>query len=271
MVAPRRVGMIGLGQMGLPIVRQLLAHDYPVTFYARRPKVRAELVALGAIDGTSPAGVADMSDLVIICVYDDHEVKEVCLGAQGVITNMRPGSVLVNHTTGDPATARLLSRHARVRRAHFLDAALSGSPADIADAQLTLLVGGREDVLRRARPVLGCYADPIILVGRIGDGQWMKLVNNALLAANVAMVREAERVMSTIGLSLETALEALTHCSGDSRALRIASQMGSSEKLLEQAGRFLEKDVRTVHEVARARKVALGLLGVAASSVGGET
>ena len=105
--------------------------------------------------------MADNSDVVIVCVYDDHDVKEVCLGEQGVIANMRPGSVLVNHTTGDPATARLLSRHARVRRVHFLDAALSGSPADIADAKLTLLVGGREvaaapdstsaGVLRRSR------------------------------------------------------------------------------------------------------------------------
>ncbi len=271
MVATRRVGIVGVGRMGLPIVQRLLVQNHPVTFYARRPEVGSELVALGAVDGTSLAGVADNSDAVIICVYDDHDVKEVCLGAQGVIAHMHPGSVLVNHTTGDPATARLLSRHARVQRVHFLDAALSGSPADIADAKLTLLVGGREDVLRRTRPVLACYADPVILVGRIGDGQWMKLVNNALLAANVAMVREAERVISALGLPLEATLEALTHCSGDSRALRIASQLGSSEKLLEQAGRFIDNDIRTIRDGARARKVPWGLLGIAASSVGGET
>ncbi len=270
MVAPRRVGIVGVGQMGFPIVERLLAHDHPVTFYARRRETRSELLALGAADGASLAGMADNSDVVIVCVYDDHDVKEVCLGEQGVIANMRPGCVLVNHTTGDPATARLLSRHARVHRVHFLDAALSGSPADIANAKLTLLVGGREELLRRARPVLGCYADPVILVGRIGDGQWMKLVNNALLAANLAMVRDVERVLSALGLPPETALEALTHCSGDSRALQIASRMGSSEKLLEQAGRFIEKDIRTIRDVARARKVTLGLLGVAASSVGGE-
>jgi 3-hydroxyisobutyrate dehydrogenase len=271
MVATRRLGVVGVGQMGFPIVRRILARDHPVTFYARRPEVGAELVALGAVDGGSLAGVAENSDIVIICVYDDNDVKDVCLGTGGVIAHMNPGSVLVNHTTGDPATARLLSRHARVRRVYFLDAALSGSPADIADAKLTLLVGGREAVLRRTRPVLGCYADPVILVGRIGDGQWIKLVNNALLAANLSMVREAERALSALGLPLETALEALTHCSGDSRALRLASQMGSSEKLLEQAGRFIEKDVRTIRDVARARRVNLGLLGTAASSVGGET
>jgi 3-hydroxyisobutyrate dehydrogenase-like beta-hydroxyacid dehydrogenase len=271
MVAARRVGMVGVGQMGLPIVQRLLAEDHPVTFYARRPEVSSELVASGAVDGRSLAGVADNSDVVIICVYDDDDVKDVCLGEEGVIANMHPGSILVNHTTGDPATARLLSRHARVRRVHFLDAALSGSPADIADAKLTLLVGGREAVLRRIGPVLGCYADPVVLVGRIGDGQWMKLVNNALLAANLTMVREAERALSAVGLPLEKALEALTHCSGDSRALRIASQMGSSEKLLEQAGRFIEKDIATIRDVARARKVDLGLLGIAASSLGGET
>ena len=138
MVVTRRLGMVGLGQMGLPIVQRLLAEDHPVTFYARRPEVSSELVASGAVDGRSLAGVATNSDVVIICVYDDDDVKKFCLGAEGVIANMKPGSVLVNHTTGDPATARLLSRHARVRWVHFLDAALSGSPADIADAKFDL-------------------------------------------------------------------------------------------------------------------------------------
>ena len=77
--------------------------------------------------------------------------------------------------------------------------------------------------------------------------------------------------LSALGLPLETALEALTHCSGDSRALRLPPRWARRRSCSEQAGRFIEKDIRTIRDVARARQVNLGLLGIAASSVGGET
>jgi 3-hydroxyisobutyrate dehydrogenase-like beta-hydroxyacid dehydrogenase len=269
MVAAPAIGMVGLGEMGLPMARRLLAQGYQLTFYARKPEVRSELEGLGGSDGQSLPGVASNSDVVIICVYDDAAVQEVCLGPSGVIRHMRPGSVLVNHTTGDPATARSLNRHARVSKVHFLDAALSGSPADIGNGCLTLLIGGRPSVLRKAQPVLASYAAPILHVGQVGDGSWVKLVNNALFAANLALVADAERLIGAVGLPLEPALEAISCCSGDSRALRTVAHMGGSQQLIERAGRFIEKDVSTVHAVAHNRRVSLGVLGQVASSLGG--
>jgi 3-hydroxyisobutyrate dehydrogenase-like beta-hydroxyacid dehydrogenase len=271
MVEAPAVGMVGLGEMGLPMARRVLAQGYQLTFYSRKREVRSELVGLGGRDGQSLAGVANTSDIVIICVYDDAGVREVCLGTDGVIGHMRAGSVLVNHTTGDPATARSLNRHARVSKVHFLDAALSGGPADIANGHLTLLIGGRPSVLRRVQPVLASYADPVLHVGRVGDGQWVKLVNNTLFAANLALVAHAERLIEEVGLPLETALKAISFCSGDSRALRTVAQMGGSQPLIERAGRFIEKDVSTVHAAARSRRMSLGVLGQVASSVEGLT
>ena len=270
MVVAPTVGMVGVGEMGLPMARRIMDRGYKLAFYARRAEARSELEGLGAHDGGSLAGVAKRSDVMIICVYDDAGLKEVCLGPQGVIAHMRAGTVLVNHTTSDPATALALNRHARVSKVHFLDAALSGSPADIGNGRLTLLIGGRVDVLRRAQPVLASYADPILHVGRVGDGQWVKLVNNALFAANLALVVQAERLIGQAHLPLEPTLKAISYCSGDSRALRIAAQLGSSRELIERAGRFIEKDVHTVQTVARERRVSLGLLGQVASSVGGQ-
>jgi 3-hydroxyisobutyrate dehydrogenase-like beta-hydroxyacid dehydrogenase len=267
MVATPAVGMVGLGEMGLPMARRVLAQGYQLTFYARKQAVRSALVDLGGRDRQSLAGVANTSDIVIICVYDDAGVREVCLGPRGVISHMRAGSVLVNHTTGDPATARSLNRHARVSKVYFLDAALSGGPADIGNGHLTLLIGGRPSVLRRVQPVLASYADPILHVGRIGDGQWVKLVNNTLFAANLALVAHAERLIGEVGLPLEPALEAISFCSGDSRALRTVAQMGGSQQLIERAGRFIEKDVSTVHAVAHDRRMSLGVLGQVASSL----
>ena len=262
MVVAPTVGLVGVGEMGLPMARRIMDRGYELAFYARRAEARFELEGLGAHDGGSLAGVAKRSDVA--------GLKEVCLGPQGVIAHMRAGTVLVNHTTSDPATALALNRHARVSKVHFLDAALSGSPADIGNGRLTLLIGGRADVLRRAQPVLASYADPILHVGRVGDGQWVKLVNNALFAANLALVVQAERLIGQAHLPLEPTLKAISYCSGDSRALRIAAQLGSSRELIERAGRFIEKDVHTVQAVARERRVTLGLLGQVESSVGGQ-
>jgi 3-hydroxyisobutyrate dehydrogenase-like beta-hydroxyacid dehydrogenase len=264
------VGIVGLGEMGLPIARKLLAQGRRLTFYARRPEIRSTLVALGATDGVSLGGMARCSDVVIVCVYDDDAVKEVCLGPDGVVRHLRAGSVLINHTTGHPATARSLSRHARVSRAHFLDVPVSGGPADIEAGRLTLLVGGRTDLLRRVAPVFECYADRIVAVGKVGDAQWVKLLNNALFSANLALVRDAERVISELGLPVGPTLDAITGGSGASRVLQLAAQMGSSQRLIDLAGRFVDKDLNTVEEVAHAGRVDLGVLGWVAALAKGD-
>ncbi len=268
---PAVVGVVGLGQMGRPIARRVLGSGTPLAFYARRPDVTAELKDLGGLDGGSLEGVAGIADIVIVCVYDDEQVRDVCLGPNGLLTHMSPGSVLINHTTGDPETARSLDGSATASGVDFLDAALSGSPSDIAEGQLTLWVGGRHDVLRKAEPVLRSYADPIIHVGVAGDGQWVKLVNNALFAANVALVSHAEQVLHAAGLGGSSALRALRHGSGDSSALGTIVKLGGSERLVELAGRFIEKDVATVKHVAEQQGIDLGLLGDVAGEMGAST
>jgi 3-hydroxyisobutyrate dehydrogenase-like beta-hydroxyacid dehydrogenase len=266
MVEGPSVGIVGLGQMGLPMARRLLAFGHRVSFFTRRPEVRENLEGLGAVDAGSLGALGERSDVLIVCVYDDAAVRQVCLGPDGLINHLGSGSILVNHTTGDPATARLLSRHTRVARAHFLDVTLSGGPADVEAGRLTLLVGGRRDLLRRVEPVFQAYSDRIVVVGKVGDGQWVKLVNNALFAANLALIKDAERIISELGLPVTPALDAITTCSGASRALQLAAQMGSSKRLLEIAGRFIDKDVATVREVAHVRRVDLGVLGQMATN-----
>jgi hypothetical protein len=108
---------------------------------------------------------------------------------------------------------------------------------------------------------LASYSNPILHVGGLGDGQRVKLVNNALFAAQLALVTEAERVARELGVDAPTALDALQHCSGDSRVLRTVVSVGSSAQLNELAGRFIQKDVAVVEAVAREEGVDLGRLG----------
>ena len=214
--------------------------------------------------------MADICEVVIVCVYDDAQVREVCLGVEGLLGHLSPGSILINHTTCDPNTMRLLNEQARPAGLGVVDAALSGSPADIGEGRLTLWVGGKAEVLQRIDPIIRSYADPVIHVGMVGDGQWVKLVNNALFAGNVALVAEAERVLSQAGLSTVEAMKAIQHGSGDSRALGLVSGFGGSEPLTRVAGRFIRKDVETVLKVAMERQIELGVLGQVADSVGGQ-
>jgi 3-hydroxyisobutyrate dehydrogenase-like beta-hydroxyacid dehydrogenase len=251
------VGLVGLGEMGMPMLERLRAAGHDVSFRARRPEVTARAEGLGA----KPAADFADRDAVIICVYSDDQVRDV--GPEAV-AGMRPGATLVNHTTGSPGTVTLLAEAAAPRGVRVLDAALSGGPADIRAGRLTLLVGGDETVLEDVRTALASYADPILHVGGLGDGQRVKLVNNALFAAQVALVAEAERVASGLGVDPARALEAIAHCSADSRVLRTVVALGSSARMADVAGRFIRKDVAVVEQVARELGVDLGRLGPAA-------
>jgi 3-hydroxyisobutyrate dehydrogenase-like beta-hydroxyacid dehydrogenase len=250
--------------MGMPMLARLRASSVPVRFHARRAEAKERARALGALDAGSLAGVAEGSEVVVVCVYSDDQVREVCLGPDGLLAAMTPGSVLVNHTTGSPDTPPLLAAAAPLG-VEVLDAALSGGPDDVARGALTLLVGGDAEVLERARPALAAYSDPILAVGGLGDGQRVKLLNNALLGANLTLALEVERLAAELGVEPARALEAITHCSGATRVLGMAAAMGSALELRERAGRFIQKDVATVEAVARALGVDLGLLGTVAN------
>jgi len=260
--------MVGLGEMGYPMAARLVAAGHTLAFYARRQETTAKVSALGGVDALSLHGVGQASDVVVVCVYSDEQVREVCLGAGGLLAAMPSGSTLVNHTTGSPATATLLEAEAVAPGVRLLDAALSGGPADISKGELTLLIGGDARVLEDTRPVLSAYANPILHVGKLGDGQRIKLVNNAIFGANVALVADAERIAAGLGVDPAAALEAIRHCSGDSFVLRTTVALGSSARMEELAGRFIRKDVAMVTQVAGELGVDLGLLGSVATSTG---
>jgi 3-hydroxyisobutyrate dehydrogenase-like beta-hydroxyacid dehydrogenase len=255
-----RVGIIGVGEMGTPMVERMVAAGHDVAFYARRPEVGVTLVQLGARRVPSVRTLAEDSDILIICVFTDGQVAEVCLGDDGVLAHMKPDAVLINHTTGSPETATQLEAAASSQGVRFLDAALSGAPAQISVGDLTLLVGGDGDVLASVRPVLASYSDPILHVGKVGDGQRVKLVNNALFTANMALVREAEALAGRLGLDAPLVLRSVSHCSGGSFALGVVLQRGSAARTYDEIGKYMKKDLAVLDQVAADLDVEIGLL-----------
>jgi 3-hydroxyisobutyrate dehydrogenase-like beta-hydroxyacid dehydrogenase len=256
----QRVGIIGIGEMGSLMVERMLAGGHQVAFYARRPEAGVALEALGAVRARSAADLAEQSDVLILCVFTDDQVTDVCLGPDGVLAHMRQGAILVNHTTGSPVTATQLAVSASALGVRFLDAALSGAPAQISAGTLTLLIGGDPDVVDSVRALLSSYSNPILRVGDVGDGQRVKLVNNALFTANMALVREAEALASRLGLDSETVLRSVSHSSGGSYALGVVLQRGSAAETWQQIGYYMKKDLAILDQVAADLDVDLGML-----------
>ena len=238
-----RVGFVGTGRMGAPMVRRLVDAGHEVRALGRTPEKRQAVRNLGASAVLEPAAVADGAGAVIVCVFTDEQVRQVCLESD-LIAAMPPGAVLVIHTTGSPRTAQAITDLG----VDVVDAPVSGGPHDVAAGRVTLFVGGEDDAVARVHPLLSTYGDPVLHVGRTGAGQLVKLINNALFAAQIGLVSEGVRLGGVLGISEPALLEALTHGSADSRALGNITRAGSAAAFIDSVGDFIGKDVAVVRE-----------------------
>jgi 3-hydroxyisobutyrate dehydrogenase-like beta-hydroxyacid dehydrogenase len=227
--------------MGAPMVGRLVNAGHEVRALSRTPEKASAVEHLGASVVNDPVAVAEGADAVIVCVFTDDQVREVCL-ADGLVAAMSPDAVLVVHTTGSPRTAQSIA----ALGVDVVDAPVSGGPHDIVAGRVTLFVGGEDDAVKRARPLLSTYGDPVLHVGPTGTGQLVKLINNALFAAQIGLVAEGARLGGLLGVSEPTLLEALTHGSAASRALGNIARAGSTSAFIDAVGGFIGKDVAMV-------------------------
>lgn len=253
------VGFVGAGRMGAPMVRRLVEAGHDVQALGRSVEKRRDVRDLGARPVTDLADVGPGTDAVVVCVFTDEQVRQVCL--HGVLlSTMRPGSVLVVHTTGSPGTVEEIAVEAEANGVGVLDAPVSGGPHDIAAGRVTLFVGGADDAVDAVRPVLGCYGDPILHVGALGAGQRVKLINNALFAAQIGLVREAVKLGGRLGVDESQLLDAIGHGSAASRVASIVGAAGSVETFVESVGEFIGKDVAVARKTVAELGSDLGLL-----------
>ena len=186
--AVTRVGFVGAGRMGAPMVRRLVDAGHEVRVLGRTDEARQAVTELGATAVAELADAAAQADVVVVCVFTDDQVKRVCFD-DGLLAAMPSGSALVLHTTGSPRTAEAIA--AEAPHVAVVDAPVSGGPHDIAAGRIALFVGGDDDAVAGVRPVLSAYGDPVLHVGPLGSGQKVKLVNNMLFAAQLGLLAEA--------------------------------------------------------------------------------
>jgi 3-hydroxyisobutyrate dehydrogenase len=212
-----RIGFVGLGAMGLPMAGHLVdaGHEVSVSSRSRGPIDAA--VAKGARDGGSPRGVAEESDIVILCVPNSPEVIEV---VDAMLPVLGAAHTVVDCSTIDPEVER--AQHARVGEtgARYLDAPLSGGTAGAQKGTLTLMVGGDASVLAATEPAFAPFAGLVVHVGGPGMGQVVKLCNNLIYAAQMTATAEATAMAVTSGVDMSKLLEVLTHATADCVAVR---------------------------------------------------
>jgi 3-hydroxyisobutyrate dehydrogenase len=245
-----RVGFIGLGSQGGPMARRIVEGGYETTLWARRPATLEPFADTPAKIAESPAELAAASDLVCLCVVGDADIDEITRGEHGLLTAMKPGSVIAVHSTVHPNTCRDLAKSADAQGVSVIDAPVSGGGKAASEGRLLVMVGGDADVVERCRPVFETYADPVVHLGDLGSGQTTKLLNNLLFTANLGTAATALSLSSALGVSADRLTEVISRSSGNSFALSALGGVGGLDRLAGLAGTLLQKDVRLIVDLA---------------------
>jgi 3-hydroxyisobutyrate dehydrogenase len=184
----------------------LLHAGYPVTVTTRTRERAAGLLADGASWADTPAKVAHASDMVFSMVGFPEDVRQVLLGEDGALSRCRPGAVLVDMTTSEPALAVEIAERAASRGVHALDAPVSGGDVGARNASLSIMVGGPADVFEAVRPCFEAMGTTIVRQGGHGAGQHTKMVNQILIASTMVAVCEALVYAYRVGLDVQQVL-----------------------------------------------------------------
>jgi 3-hydroxyisobutyrate dehydrogenase len=213
-----QIGFIGLGNMGVPMAGRLIDGGHSLVVNDLRQDAARPLLARGAAWAASPAEVAAAAQTVITILPTSREVREVLLGAKGLLDALRPGSLVLEMTSADPSVTRELEREVVARGSALIDAPVSGGVRGAVEGTLAIMVGGDPALLERARPVLACMGKNIFHAGPVGAGHAIKLVNNMCSGGILALTIEAVAVAARAGVDPTRAVEILQASSGRSNA-----------------------------------------------------
>lgn len=206
-----KVAFIGLGVMGYPMAGHVLRAGLEICVFNRNA-ARAEqwCTEYGGDMAPTPAEAAKNADVVLVCVGNDDDVRAVVLGESGVLSAMKPGAILVDHTTASADLARELAGAAQQQGKQFLDAPVSGGQAGAENGALTVMIGGDPSTYDLAKPVIDCYSRFSKLLGPAGHGQLAKMVNQICIAGVVQGLAEGLNFAMKAGLEGEALIETLS-------------------------------------------------------------
>jgi len=261
---PNRVAFLGLGVMGYPMAGHLAKAGHAVTVYNRGAEKRARWVAeFGGTAAATPAAAAQGAEIVMMCVGNDDDVREVATGAEGALAGMTAGAILVDHTTASARVAREVDAAAGARGVGFLDAPVSGGQSGAENGKLTIMVGGDAGVYTRAEPVISAYARAVTLMGPSGAGQLTKMVNQICVASVVQGLAEGLAFALRAGLDAERVLEVISKGAAQSWQMENRGKTMVADKFdFGFAVDWMRKDLAICLDEARSNGAALPVTAV---------
>jgi len=255
-----KIGFIGVGIMGKPMCKNLIDSGYKLVVYDVNEEALNEVVEYGAKKGNSPKSVAENSDIIITMLPNSPHVKNVVLGEKGVIEGVKEGQILIDMSSIAPLVSQEVAKELEKKGVEMLDAPVSGGQEKAQSGTLAIMVGGKDQVFRQCKAILEIMGKPV-LVGDIGAGETTKLVNQVIVAINIAAVAEGLILGKKAGVDPERIFEA------------IKGGLAGSQCLTDKAPRMFKgnydpgfrmklhvKDLNNVLETSRELHVAMPIL-----------
>jgi 3-hydroxyisobutyrate dehydrogenase len=249
---------LGLGAIGRPMAARIAAAGHSLVVWNRTASRAADFAKqTGARHAATPADAVRDADVVLTCFSTSPDVYSVLDGADGLLAGIKRGAVLVDCTSGDPATSKRIAQRLAQSGAEYLDAPVSGGTTGAEKGTLTVMVGGDEAALNRARPVIEAFGQKIVHCGAVGAGDTVKAVNQAFLAIHLLSAAEGLATLKKEGVDPGKALEVINSSSGRSNS----SMNLIPERVLTRAFprtfklALLEKDIGIAAGMARENRV----------------
>jgi 3-hydroxyisobutyrate dehydrogenase len=257
-----RVGWIGTGVMGSSMCGHLMAAGYRATIYNRTIGKTRALAEKGAAVAESVAAVTRASDVVFTIVGYPHDVRAVTLGEAGILASARPGTVVVDMTTSEPALAAEIHVAAKAKGLHAVDAPVSGGDIGAREARLSIMIGGDKEVAQALKPLFETMGKTIVYQGPAGSGQHTKMVNQILITTNMIGVCEALLYGYKAGLDLNTVMQSVsTGAAGSWSLSNLGARMIAGNF---EPGFFVEHFLKDMAiALAESRRMNLALPGLA--------
>ncbi|MBI4641716.1 MAG: NAD(P)-dependent oxidoreductase [Candidatus Tectomicrobia bacterium] len=245
-----QVGFIGIGRMGSLMVANLLKADFPVTIYDLNPLALEEPEKAGATVSRSIREVVERSAIVCSSLPGPPDVEVVYLGGDGILSAARPGEIVIDFSSILPETARKVGVKAQEVGVEFLEAPVSGGTVGAKEATLTIMVGGKAEIMEKARPVLEVIGENIFHMGEYGNGNLAKTINNFMAASNSAAMMEGFALGMKGGLDPELLYKVINVSSGSSRSLGAIQRIMRRDFTPGFTVSLMHKDLEIVTSVA---------------------
>jgi 3-hydroxyisobutyrate dehydrogenase len=227
----KQIGFVGLGTMGYAMAGWISKADFKVSVFNRNCKVSEKWIK--EFDGTAHATPLDLAihcDVIFICVGRDEDVLDVTSGSKGIFNSIKPGALVVDHTTTSAKLSRELERIADNLGCSFLDAPVSGGEKGAVDGKLAIMCGGSKESFMSVKPVMESYSSRISLMGPVGSGQLCKMVNQICIAGLIQSLSEGINFAINAGLKVDQVIEIISQGAAqswqmDNRALTMSKNM----------------------------------------------